>query len=57
MPTDTTLPPLDPFDGVPDKRYEVKAADLLKPGSGGILRWRRQAGCLCRGAFHRGRRG
>ncbi|SEP52099.1 oxidoreductase [Amycolatopsis saalfeldensis] len=43
VPTDTTLPPLDPFDGVPDKRYEVKAADLLKPGSGGILRWRRQA--------------
>ncbi|MBB1155923.1 MULTISPECIES: oxidoreductase [Amycolatopsis] len=43
MPTDTTLPPLDPFAGVPDKRYEVKAADLLKPGSSGILRWRRQA--------------
>ncbi|WP_326567238.1 oxidoreductase [Amycolatopsis rhabdoformis] len=43
MPTDTTLPPLDPFAGVPDKRYEVKAADLLKPGTGGILRWRRQA--------------
>ncbi|WIX80863.1 oxidoreductase [Amycolatopsis carbonis] len=43
MPTDTTLPPLDPFAGVPDKRYEVKAADLLRPGSTGILRWRRQA--------------
>ncbi|MEV8606903.1 oxidoreductase [Amycolatopsis sp. NPDC051373] len=43
MPTDTTLPPLDPFAGVPDKRYELKAADLLKPGTSGILRWRRQA--------------
>ncbi|WP_239154281.1 oxidoreductase [Amycolatopsis sp. FDAARGOS 1241] len=43
VPTDTTWPPLDPFAGVPDKRYEVKAADLLKPGSAGILRWRRQA--------------
>ncbi|WP_033289954.1 hypothetical protein [Amycolatopsis jejuensis] len=43
MPTDTTLPPLDPFAGVPDRRYEVKAADLLKPGTGGLLRWRRQA--------------
>ncbi|MFF0149151.1 hypothetical protein ATK36_3532 [Amycolatopsis sulphurea] len=43
MPTDTTLPPLDPFAGIPDKRYEVKAADLLKPGTGGLLRWRRQA--------------
>ncbi|HWD04611.1 MAG TPA: oxidoreductase [Amycolatopsis sp.] len=43
MPTDTTLPALDPFAGVPDRRYEVKAEDLLKPGSAGILRWRRQA--------------
>ena len=43
MPTDTTLPPLDPFAGVPDKRYEVKAADLLRPGTSGFLRWRRQA--------------
>jgi hypothetical protein len=44
---DTAHPPLDPFAGIPDKRYEVKAADLLKPlrepDSGGLLRWRRQA--------------
>ncbi|MFD9894938.1 oxidoreductase [Amycolatopsis sp. NPDC059027] len=43
MSTDNLLAPLDPFAGVPDKRYEVKAADLLKPGTGGLLRWRRQA--------------
>ena len=47
VPTDTVLSPLDPFAGIPDKRYEVKAADLLKPlrekDSGGLLRWRRQA--------------
>jgi hypothetical protein len=47
VPTDTVLQPLDPFTGIPDKRYEVKAADLLKPlrepDSGGLLRWRRQA--------------
>jgi hypothetical protein len=47
VPTDTVLQPLDPFAGIPDKRYEVKAADLLKPlrepDSGGLLRWRRQA--------------
>jgi hypothetical protein len=45
--TDPVLPPLDPFAGVPDKRYEVKASDLLKPlrepDSGGLLRWRRTA--------------
>jgi hypothetical protein len=47
VPTDTVLPPLDPFAGIPDKRYEVKASDLLRPlrepDSGGLLRWRRQA--------------
>jgi hypothetical protein len=47
VPTDTVLSPLDPFAGIPDKRYEVKAADLLRPlrekDSGGLLRWRRQA--------------
>jgi hypothetical protein len=42
MTTENVLPPLDPFAGVPDRRYEVKAADLLKPGTGGIMRWRRQ---------------
>ncbi|GAA1968691.1 oxidoreductase [Amycolatopsis minnesotensis] len=40
-------PPLDPMAGVPDKRYEIKAADLLKPflepGTGGLLRWRKPA--------------
>ncbi|MEC3980652.1 oxidoreductase [Amycolatopsis sp. H20-H5] len=41
--TETALPPLDPFAGIPDKRYEVKAAELIKPDSGGLLRWRRQA--------------
>ncbi|SDX27222.1 hypothetical protein SAMN05421504_102871 [Amycolatopsis xylanica] len=47
MLTDNGSPPLDPFAGVPDRRYEVKATDLLKPfvepGNGGILRWRKQA--------------
>jgi hypothetical protein len=43
MTTESALPPLDPFAGIPDRRYEVKAADLLKPGNGGLLRWRRQA--------------
>ncbi|MEU0795519.1 oxidoreductase [Amycolatopsis sp. NPDC005961] len=43
MTTESALPPLDPFAGIPDRRYEVKAADLLKPGNGGLLRWRRTA--------------
>jgi hypothetical protein len=43
MTTESALPPLDPFAGIPDRRYEVKASDLLKPGNGGLLRWRRQA--------------
>src|ERR1700712_5062312 len=45
--TDPVLPPLDPFAGVPDKKYEIKAVDLLKPlrepDSGGLLRWRKSA--------------
>ncbi|WP_158879489.1 oxidoreductase [Amycolatopsis anabasis] len=45
-PTENGLPQLDPFAGVPDKRYELKAEDLLKqvaePGSVGLLRWRKQ---------------
>src|SRR3954447_13548950 len=40
------LPPLDPFAGVPDTRYHLPAAELLRPllepGTGGLLRWRRQ---------------
>ncbi|EHR53795.1 hypothetical protein SacmaDRAFT_5681 [Saccharomonospora marina XMU15] len=40
-------PPFDPFAPDPDRGYEVKAADLLRPflepGSGGLLRWRKQA--------------
>ncbi|MFE6609986.1 oxidoreductase [Amycolatopsis sp. NPDC057786] len=40
---DTSLPPLDPFDPNPDKRYEVPASELMKPGTTGLLRWRRQA--------------
>lgn len=44
---DGQLPPLDPFAGVPDARYHVSAEELLRPlrepGSGGLLRWRRQA--------------
>ncbi|MEU6645016.1 oxidoreductase [Saccharomonospora sp. NPDC046836] len=40
-------PPFDPFASNPDKQYEVRAADLLRPfiepGSGGLLRWRKQA--------------
>ncbi|WP_086856876.1 oxidoreductase [Amycolatopsis lexingtonensis] len=43
MTTESALPPLDPFAGIPDRRYEVKAADLLKPGNAGLMRWRRQA--------------
>src|SRR5256714_985969 len=43
MTTESALPPLDPFAGVPDRRYEVRAADLLKPGNAGLMRWRRQA--------------
>ncbi|MEV4143189.1 oxidoreductase [Amycolatopsis sp. NPDC049691] len=43
MTTENALPPLDPFAGIPDRRYEVRASDLLKPGNGGLLRWRRQA--------------
>jgi hypothetical protein len=43
MTTESALPPLDPFAGIPDRRYEVKASDLLKPGNAGLLRWRRQA--------------
>ncbi|SFW55046.1 oxidoreductase [Amycolatopsis australiensis] len=43
MTTESALPPLDPFAGIPDRRYEVKASDLLKPGNGGLLRWRRTA--------------
>ncbi|MFJ9782056.1 oxidoreductase [Amycolatopsis sp. NPDC101161] len=43
MTTENALPPLDPFAGIPDRRYEVKASDLLKPGNGGLLRWRRTA--------------
>ncbi|SFA78635.1 hypothetical protein SAMN05216266_101422 [Amycolatopsis marina] len=46
-PAESPRPPLDPFDPHPDKRYEVRADDLLRPflepGSGGLLRWRRQA--------------
>ncbi|GAB3480685.1 oxidoreductase [Amycolatopsis cihanbeyliensis] len=46
-PADDTRPDFDPFDPNPDPSYEVKAEDLLKPlrepGSGGLLRWRRQA--------------
>src|SRR3954466_2587074 len=41
--TESALPPLDPFAGIPDRRYEVKASELLKPGNAGLLRWRRQA--------------
>ncbi|SFJ57558.1 oxidoreductase [Amycolatopsis sacchari] len=45
-PVDRELPPLDPFAGVPDTRYHVAAADLLRPlvepGSGSLLRWRKQ---------------
>ncbi|MDQ0378070.1 oxidoreductase [Amycolatopsis thermophila] len=42
------LPALDPFRGIPDRRYHLAAEELLKPllepGSGGsLLRWRRQA--------------
>jgi hypothetical protein len=41
------LPPLDPFDENPDRRYELKASDLLRPltepDSGGLLRWRKRA--------------
>jgi hypothetical protein len=43
MSTESVLPPLDPFAGIPDKRYEVKASELLKPGTAGLMRWRRQA--------------
>ncbi|AIJ20243.1 oxidoreductase [Amycolatopsis methanolica] len=44
---DRALPALDPFRGVPDRRYHLAAEELLKPllepGSGGLLRWRKQA--------------
>ena len=44
---DTDLPTLDPFAGVPDVRYHLSAAELLKPllepGSGGLLRWRKHS--------------
>ncbi|WP_236790223.1 oxidoreductase [Amycolatopsis sp. GM8] len=46
-PVERELPPLNPFDGVPDARYHVSAAELLRPllepGSGGLLRWRKQS--------------
>src|SRR5881398_1420434 len=46
-PGDRDLPPLNPFSGVPESRYHVSATDLLKPllepGSGGLLRWRKQS--------------
>ncbi|HVV13497.1 oxidoreductase [Amycolatopsis sp.] len=39
---DRELPPLDPFAGVPDARYHISAAEILKPllepGNGGLLR-------------------
>lgn len=45
-PVESELPPLNPFEGVPDAKYHLSAADLLRPllepGSGGLLRWRRQ---------------
>ncbi|MCU1684653.1 MAG: rane-associated oxidoreductase [Amycolatopsis sp.] len=45
--TDTGLPQLDPFAGVPDRRYELRASDLLRPliepDSSGLRRWRKQA--------------
>ncbi|MBK1784695.1 oxidoreductase [Prauserella cavernicola] len=40
-------PPFDPFAPHPDRQYELKAADLLRPftepGGVGLRRWRRQA--------------
>ncbi|KAA9166928.1 oxidoreductase [Amycolatopsis acidicola] len=37
---------MDPFAGVPDSRHHISADEivkpLLEPGSGGLLRWRRQ---------------
>ena len=47
-PAERAEPPLDPFAGVPDARYHLPAAELLKPllepGGGGLLRLRRSAG-------------
>lgn len=44
---ESARPPFDPFAAHPDRRYELKAADLLRPflepGTGGLLRWRKQA--------------
>ncbi|WP_246127345.1 oxidoreductase [Amycolatopsis rhizosphaerae] len=46
-PAERELGPLDPFAGIPDVRYHLPAADLvrplLEPGSGGLRRWRRQS--------------
>jgi hypothetical protein len=43
--TDAELPQLNPFQGIPDKRYELKAEDLLRPfkepDAPGLLRWRK----------------
>ncbi|RZQ65148.1 oxidoreductase [Amycolatopsis suaedae] len=45
-PSDNGTAPLDPFAGVPDKKYEIKAADLVRPliepEPGRLLRWRKQ---------------
>jgi hypothetical protein len=44
-PAESPRPPFDPFDSTPDKGYELKADELLRPflDSGGLLRWRKQA--------------
>lgn len=46
MPPDNGRPPLDPFAGVPDRSYEVRAEEIVKPlmepGGTGLRRWRRQ---------------
>lgn len=45
-PVEQHRPPLDPFAGIPDGRYHLAAADLLRPllepETGVLQRWRRQ---------------
>src|SRR4051812_26917053 len=37
-----TSAPLNPFAGIPERRYHISAAELLRPNSAGMLRWRKQ---------------
>ncbi|HKS48079.1 MAG TPA: oxidoreductase [Amycolatopsis sp.] len=46
-PVERELPPLDPFAGIPDGRYHLAAAELLRPllepDTGVLQRWRKQS--------------